>query len=114
LLFRKRVLSRLKELKLSSGRSNPDDLVFCYAYGSRLGNTWWKGRFNSALENAGIDRTARNIYPHSFSHSLNTILRDAGKDPIKVRAVLGWRHERTQDDYTHFDVEHYGDLVISE
>ena len=47
-------------------------------------------------------------------HSLNTILRDTGKDPAKVRAALGWRQERTQDGYTHFDEEHFKDLIIGE
>jgi len=114
LLFRKRTLLRLKELKLQSGRSGPDDLVFCYADGTRLGNTWWQGRFRSALKKAGIDHISRNLHPHSFRHSLNTILRDKGKDPAKVRVVLGWRQERTQDGYTHFDIEHFRDLVIGE
>jgi len=114
LLFRKRTLSRLKELKLQSGRSGPDDLVFCYADGTRLGSTWWQGRFHSAMKRAGIDCISRNLHPHSLRHSLNTILRDAGKDSAKVRAVLGWRQERTQDGYTHFNIEHFRDLVIGE
>jgi len=114
LLFRKRALSRLKELKLQSSRSEPDNLVFCYTDGTRLGNTWWGKRFMRAMEKAGIDYRSRNLHPHSFRHSLNTILRDAGKDPAKVRAVLGWRQERTQDGYTHFDIEHLRDLVIGE
>jgi integrase len=114
LLFRKQTLSKLKELKLQSGRSGPDDLVFCYGDGTRLGSTWWQGRFRSALRKAEIDCISRNLHPHSFRHSLNTILRDKGKDPAKVRAVLGWRQEKTQDGYTHFDIEHFRDLVIGE
>ena len=83
LIFRERTLSRLKELKLESNKSGPKDLVFCYADGTRLGNTWWQSRFNNAMEKANIDRVSRNLKPHSFRHSLNTILRDAGKDPGK-------------------------------
>lgn len=66
------------------------------------------------MEKAGIDRVSRNLKPHSFRHSLNTILRDAGKDPAKIRAALGWEQERTQDGYTHFDEAHFKDLIIGE
>ncbi|HEB30404.1 MAG TPA: site-specific integrase [Spirochaetes bacterium] len=114
LLFRQRTLSRLKELKIGSNKSDSNDLVFCYADGTRLGNTWWRKRFVCAMVKAGIDRVARNLKPHSFRHSLNTILRDAGKDSAKIRAALGWKQERTQDGYTHFDEEHFKDLVIGE
>jgi site-specific recombinase XerD len=93
-------------------RIAPDDLVLCYADGSRLGNTWWKKRFSTAMDKAAIDRKARNLSPHSFRHTLNTILIDAGKDPAKVRSVLGWRHEKTQENYTHFDIEHFKDLRV--
>jgi len=105
---------RLKELKLGSNKSGPKDLVFCYADGTRFGNTWWRKRFVRAMEKAGIDRVSRNLKPHSFRHSLNTILRDAGKDPAKIRAALGWKQELTQDGYTHFDEDHFKDLIIGE
>ena len=112
LLFEDIVISRLIDLQEQSIRIAPDDLIFCYDDGSRLGDTWWKKRFSAALEKVGIDRKARNLMPHSFRHTLNTILIDAGKDPAKVRSVLGWRHEKTQDNYTHFDIEHFKDLRI--
>ena len=101
-------------MKLGSNQSGPKDLVFCYADGTRLGNTWWRKRFVSAMEKADIDRVSRNLKPHSFRHSLNTILRDAGKDSAKIRAALGWRQEQTQDGYTHFNEEHFKDLIIEE
>ncbi len=112
LLFKDRIISRLKELREASIRVGPDDLVFCYPSGERLGNTWWKNRFVAAMKNAEIDRVARRLSPHSFRHSLNTLLRDAGKDPAKIRQVLGWRQERVQDGYTHFDIEHFQDLRL--
>ncbi len=114
LLFRERTLSRLKELKLASSKSKPEDLVLCYADGTRFSNTWWRIRFVSAMEKADIDRVSRNLKPHSFRHSLNTILRDAGKDSAKIRAALGWKRERTQDGYTHFNEEHFKDMIIEE
>jgi len=112
LLFGDFVMSRLTNLHEQSIRIATNDLVFCYDDGSRLGDTWWKKRFNSAMEKAGIDKKARKLMPHSFRHTLNTILIDAGKDPAKVRSVLGWRQEKTQENYTHFEVEHFKDLTI--
>jgi integrase len=112
LLFADRLVKRLEELKEQSIRIAPDDLVFCYDDGSRFGNTWWKKRFSAAMYKAGIAPKARNLSPHSFRHTLNTLLRDRGKDSAKIREVLGWRQEKTQENYTHFDIEHFKDLRI--
>jgi hypothetical protein len=43
---------------------------------------------------------------------LNTLLRSAGKDSAKIRQVLGWRQEQTQEGYTHFQIEHFQDLRL--
>jgi integrase len=64
------------------------------------------------MKKAEIDRVSRRLSPHSFRHSLNTLLRDAEKDPAKIRQVLGWRQERVQDGYTHFDIEHFQELRL--
>ena len=112
LILEGRVVARLQELSEASVRTAPEDLVFCYPSGERLGNTWWKKRFHAAMEKAGIEREARRISPRSFRHALNTLLRDAGKDPAKIRQVLGWRQERVQDGYTHFDIEHFEGLRL--
>ena len=56
-------------------------------------------------EKVGIDVRARGIKPHSFRHTVATLRRDAGEDPAKIRAALGWTNERTQDGYTHFDAD---------
>jgi integrase len=80
-----------------------DCLVFCYIDGSRLGETWWAKAFAGAMKKAGIDTRTRRIKPHSFRHTVATLRRDAGEDPAKIRAALGWTNERTQDGYTHFD-----------
>ena len=55
---------------------------------------------------AGIDCGTRNIKPHSFRHTLNTILRDEGQDSAKIRATMGWSQKETQDSYTHWQIEH--------
>ncbi|MGD0727051.1 MAG: site-specific integrase [Spirochaetia bacterium] len=101
-----------------------DCLVFCYIDGSRLGATWWTKVFAGAMkkvklqergkEKVGIDARARGIKPHSFRHTVATLRRDAGEDPAKIRAALGWTNERTQDGYTHFDADMLRSKVVDE
>ena len=79
------------------------DLVYCYQDGSRFGGAWWAKRFAAAMETAGINRKSRNIRPHSFRHTLNSLLREKGYDPAKIRAALGWADEQIQDNYTHWN-----------
>lgn len=83
------------------------DLVFCYPDGSRLGPTWWRKRFRRALERSGIPLAGRVLRPHSLRHTLNTLMRDAGEHPDKIRASMGWSDEEIQDNYTHWKVEHF-------
>ncbi len=104
-------LVALRELEQDSVRVAPNDLVFCYDDGSRLGDTWWKKRFSNAMSKAGIDVKSRNITPHSFRHTLNTMWLDAGHDAGKVRAVLGWTQEKTQELYTHWQPNHFRGLA---
>jgi len=101
-----KLLSTLSNLKDESIRIAPEDFVLCYDDGSRQGDTWWKKRFMRAMGKAGIDYKIRNLKPHSFRHTLNTILRDAGQDPAKIRAALGWQQEKVQDNYTHWQFDH--------
>ena len=57
------------------------------------------------LKAAEIDPGPRWLTPHSFRHTINTIVRDSGHDPAKIRAVLGWMDEEIQDNYTHWQTE---------
>jgi integrase len=82
-----------------------DDLVFSNVDGDRLGQTWWMKHFRAAMKKAKIETVTRGLKPHSFRHTLNTNLLDAGVDPAKVRAWLGWSNARTQDLYTHWKPE---------
>ena len=91
---------------VDSLNTQPDDFLFCYDDGSRVGETWWHGRFKKALQKARIERGDRWLTPHSFRHTINTIVRDAGHDPAKIRAVLGWMDEQIQNNYTHWETEH--------
>jgi integrase len=109
-----RTIDRLVRLQGASIRLGPDDFVFCYDNGPRFGETWWRKRFCAAMEQAGIDWRSRRLTPHSFRHTINTIVRDSGHDPAKIRAVLGWMDEAIQDNYTHWDLDHlktWADIV---
>lgn len=92
-----------------------ESLVFCNIDGSRLGETtWWTNAFAGAMKKAGINTRARLIKPHSFRHTVATLRRDAGEDPAKIRAALGWTNERTQDGYTHFDADMLRSKAVDE
>ena len=109
-----KTISKLHRLRDASFRLGSDDFVYCYDTGMRFGETWWRKRFCAAMERAGIDRRARRLAPHSFRHTINTIVRDSGHDPAKIRAVLGWMEEAVQDNYTHWDLDHlkaWADIV---
>jgi len=109
-----RTINKLSRLQNASIRIGPDDFVFCYDNGSHVGETWWRKRFCWAMEHAGINRQARCLTPHSFRHTINTIVRDSGHDPAKIRAVLGWMDEAVQDTYTHWNLDHlkaWADIV---
>ena len=101
-----RIIEVLQRLRSASPYTEPDDFIICYKNGKRIGETWWRGRFNAALKRADIDTGNRWLTPHSFRHSINTIMRDNGHDPAKIRAILGWMDEEIQDNYTHWQPEH--------
>ena len=79
-----------------------DDLVFRYPDGSRFGGTWWQKHFRYAMKACGIDYESRNLKPHSFRHTLNTLLRERSYDADKIRASMGWSNSDVQDGYTHW------------
>lgn len=92
----------------------PDDLVFCRNDGSRLSPSWWQLRFKKALKAADITTENRTIRAHSFRHTICTMLRNAGENPSKIRAALGWTSEEMQENYTHWKPEHLknqGDII---
>jgi integrase len=107
---------KLAELREDSLRTGPDDFVFADLTGARFGETWWNKRFAAAMktvkvgEKTGIDVKARGITPHSFRHTLNSLLLAAGADPMKVRLALGWASARIQENYLHLAVEQLHDV----
>ena len=84
-----------------------DDLVFAYPDGSRLGGTWWQKHFHNGMKAAGIDCKKRNLRPHSFRHTLNTLLRERGYDSERIRASMGWSSVSVQDGYTHWNADSF-------
>jgi len=101
-----RIIEKFDNLRLESLHLQPDDFLFCYDDGSRVGETWWRGRFKRALRRAHIEVGDRWLTPHSFRHTINTIVRDSGHDPAKIRAVLGWMDKEIQDNYPHWEAQH--------
>ena len=98
-----RTIDKLHRLQAGSISSGPDDFVFSFDSGVRFGEMWWRMRFHTALDRAGIDRQARCLTPHSFR---NTIVRNSGHDPAKIRVVKGWMDKAVQDTYSHWDLDH--------
>lgn len=91
----------LRQLKRNGERVMPEDLVFGYADGTIRKSTWWRNSFVKAMKVAGFDRVGRNLRPHSFRHSLATLLAEAQADPLRVRTALGWSGPEIQKNYTH-------------
>lgn len=81
------------------------DLVICSLDGHRFSGTWWDDQFQHALKKAEIHANGRWLKPHSFRHTLNSILRAKGENPEVIRAALGWGSEAIQDNYTHWKPE---------
>jgi integrase len=97
---------RWRHINFTDQYLNIDDFLFCYDDGSRVGETWWRSRFQRALRRAQIEPGGRWLTPHSFRHTINTIVRGSGHDPAKILPVLGWMDEEIQDNYTHWEAEH--------
>jgi len=95
------LIKKLVELKDESLMILPDNLVFCYEDGSRLGNTWWNKNFHNAIKKIGINAKERNLAGHCLRHSLNSILIDTGINKEIIRKTLGWNSVEIQDHYTH-------------
>jgi integrase len=109
-----RTIDRPRRLQSESIRTALKDYVFAYDDGSHVGETWWRKRFCAETKRAGIDWQTRRLSPHSFRHTINTIVRSSGHDPAKIRAILGWMDEAVQEIYTHWDLDHlkaWADIV---
>ncbi len=81
-------------------------LVFCKKDGNRYSDSWWTNIFFKAIKSSGIHVEERVLVPHSFRHTACTLLLNAGENPEKIRASLGWSNEDMQKLYTHWKPEH--------
>ena len=113
-LMTSKCIGALKELRKESAWVQPDHFVFCSAGGTPRKFTWWKKNFEAAMIRASLMSreeghliNPRNLRPHSFRHSLNTLLRGGDADPAKLREMFGWSNETVQDGYTHWEAEHF-------
>lgn len=100
-------IEELKKLRSESSWILPDSFVICPVTGEPFGVTWWRKRFYRAMKLAGIDRVGRNLRPHSFRHSLGSLLAGAGADGARIRASMGWSSEAVQAGYIHWQAEHF-------
>lgn len=90
---------KLAELRDREGPSS--EFVFSDADGNPRGETWLRKHFLSAMKSMKIDARARRLSPHSYRHTLNSLLLASGADPMLVRAALGWSGARIQETYLH-------------
>lgn len=87
--------------------NSPDDLVVCTDEGKVYTIARWQTVFKRACIGIGItekEKECRHLKPHSFRHTLNTLLREKGVNPDIIRIMLGWADENIQQNYTHFNV----------
>lgn len=96
----------LLEYRSNLSNSELNSLVFCKKDGSRYSDSWWTNIFFYALKSSGIHTEGRVLVPHSFRHTACTMLLNAGENPEKIRATLGWSNEDMQKLYTHWKPEH--------
>ncbi|WP_028973249.1 tyrosine-type recombinase/integrase [Spirochaeta cellobiosiphila] len=108
--------NKLAEYRETQFARQDDDFIFSYSDGQRVSFTLWKRRFATALKRAAEmedddspdfkNIENRNLKPHSFRHTLNTLLLAEGMSDILIQASFGWSNPVTQQGYTHLGVEH--------
>ena len=98
---------RLAEYYAVTPYNKPDNLVVCNDDGTAYPVWYWQKTFRNALYGIGIteeERQTRHLKPHSFRHTLNTLMREKGVNPDVIRLMLGWSDVSIQNNYTHFDI----------
>lgn len=101
------LFKRLSEYKAMTSFRDDENLVVCNLDGRPYSLWQWQKIFNRAINAIGIteeEKEKRHLKPHSFRHTINTILRTYGVNPDIIRNMLGWADERIQDNYTHFSI----------
>lgn len=101
------VVFKLNEYRSITKYPGARDLVVCNDTGAPYTVWYWQKAFKMALCGIGIseeERLRRHLKPHSFRHTLNTLMREKGMNPDVIRLMLGWADANIQNNYTHFDV----------
>jgi len=78
-------------------RAFTEGWVFTETRGAPISYRYWAQAFKKAAGDSGLTL-------HGLRHTLNTLLRDAGEDDEKIRALFGWSGSAIQDNYTHRDL----------
>ncbi len=94
---------------------DPDGFIFSFDNGEKPypGHLILNSPYE-ALDNIGIsedERKGRNITFHSFRHFFNTYCRANNVTDDKVRAVTGHKTQAMVDNYTHFRVEDFREIL---
>ena len=101
------LIQQIEEFRNCTVFNSPESLVVCEPNGTPYPVWKWQTVFRNALVAIGIsdeERIQRHLKPHSFRHTLNTILRERGADPYLIRLMLGWSDSNIQQNYTHVDI----------
>ena len=97
---------RLQQFRGYTKFSGEADLVVCNMDGTPYSLWHWQRAFNRAISAIGItkeEKEFRHLKPHSFRHTLNTLLLEKGESPEVIRAMTGWSNPQMQRNYTHYD-----------
>jgi integrase len=89
------------------------EFLFCGYSGEPFGITWFRRKFCEGMKRVGIDWEGRNLSPHSFRHTWNTLLLESGLAPHLLRPAGGWSSDRVQDGYTHTGITAIQNIVDS-
>jgi len=82
-------------------RCESDRWVFGFSKNRPLGYKEWNYAFKKAAKKSGCEGATL----HYLRHTLNTYLRGAGVDDVKLQASFGWSGSDIQGNYSH--AEHY-------
>ena len=94
---------------------DPDGFIFSLDFGEKpYPETFVLKELYSALEKIGIskeEREKRNITFHSYRHFFNTYCRANNVTDDKVRAVTGHKTQAMVDNYTHFNINDFKEIL---
>lgn len=94
---------------------DPDSFVFSFDGGeTTFPEKLVTKSLYSALDKIGLkkdERENRNITFHSFRHFFNTYCRARNVTDDKVRAVTGHKTQAMVDNYTHFNINDYKEVL---